>query len=123
MSLKNQYKLKDKRAEIFRRVSYKNNVGTVLYKAQPIASTPLWCYTHQLTGEILKTPLVYEGKETRLFVFNFRADFAQSDFVRYRDRWYEITRLNTTDDYNDEIWAYVKDCRAPQGGIEGEGNG
>lgn len=114
--------LKDKKAELFKRVSYQNRVGTILYRGQPLSSTPLWCYTHQLTGEILKTPLVVESKETRLFVFNFRADVKQGDFVCYRDKWYEITRVNTTADYNTDLFVYVRDSNKVEV-IEGDSNG
>ena len=105
--MKYQYRLKDKRAEFFKRTSVKDNRGVVTYLGRAVS--PLWCYTQNLSGDILNSPPVIQNNETRLFVFNFRADFAQGDFVRYKGKWYEITRFNTTADYNDEVYAYVRD--------------
>ena len=32
------------------------------------------------------------------------------DYVYYRDKWYEVTRVDTTDDYNTDVFVYVKDA-------------
>ena len=117
IDLKHMYRLKDKRADFFKCVKFQGERGVTLHKAQAIAT--LWCYTQNLSGDIVNSRLVIENKETRLFIFNFRADIAQGDFVRYRDSWYEITRVNTTDDYNDELYSYVRDCRKPVAVLEG----
>ena len=37
------------------------------------------------------------------------------DLILYREKWYQITRVDTEDDYNTDIFVYVKD--APRGSI------
>ena len=111
---KPQYKLKDKKALIYRNIEIKGNTGNTTMQWQPISEAALWCFTQNLSGEITNNKLVIENEETRLFVFNYHFDIKQGYFIRYKNKWYEITRTNTTGDYNDEIFVYTRDVTAPE---------
>ena len=102
-----QHKLKDKKAMIYKNTKI-NNAGDWSMKWQPISASPLWCFTQNLSGSILYNPLVIENEETRQFVFNYLPNIEQGYYILYRDKWYEVTRVNSTADYNDEIFVYVK---------------
>jgi len=45
--------------------------------------------------------------EERYFVLNYRNDLKIYDLIEYKDVFYSITRLDTEDDYNTELFVYV----------------
>ena len=106
------YFLKDKKAQVYKHHS--NNKDTDYFCTDdyytPISPVALWCYTKQLSQDQIYATLAYSNDETRLFVFNFRNDIKQYDRLHYiaKDEWYEVTRVDTTDDYNGELFVYVK---------------
>lgn len=108
----NQYFLKDKKAQIYRRVSGgRDSEGYEIEGAYyPYAKAPLWCYSKQLSAALIYAAQLMTTNETRLFVFNYLKGVKQYDLILYRDSWYEITRVDTTDDYNGELFVYVQDC-------------
>ena len=80
----------------------------------PVSESPLWCYTRQLTqGLVNQSGVIYNNDETRLFVLNYNADIVQDCYIVYRELWYKVTRVDTTDDYNGEMFVYVKDTTDP----------
>ena len=102
--------LKDKKAEIFKRHEMRDMMGGASVSYRSISPAPLWCYTRQLSQELIFTIRAHDMKEKRYFVFNYRDDVAVGDLVRYRDTWYEATRVDTQDDYRGDLFVYVKDC-------------
>ena len=111
---KPQYRLKDKKAIIYRNTEIKNNIGNVSMKWQPISAAPLWCFTQNLSGEITNNQLIIANEETRLFVFNYHSNIEQGYLISYGGKWYEVTRTNTTGDYRDEVFVYARDVTAPE---------
>ena len=112
----NQDRLKDKKADPYKSYSYQPQPG-MMFKTVYIALTPApaWCYAQQLSQSLTWEAAQYGNEETRLFVFNKGITIKPYDYVRYRDKWYQVTRVDTTDDYNTDVYVYVKD--APTGGI------
>lgn len=110
--------LKDKKAEIYKGESYSEPGGMPRKKYRPISKAPLWCYTKQLSQNTVFEAAAYGQEETRLFVFNYSAIPAVYNLIKYRGAWYEITRVDTTDDYKGDLYIYAKDC--PRGGIPGD---
>ena len=96
---------------------------------QAIALSPLWCYTKQLSGELLYQAKAIDPSETRLFVFSYNNQIKPQGMVNYGDSWYEITRVDRTDDYKTECYVYVRDSTKPyrprdvNGRVEGSGSG
>ena len=109
----NQYRLKDKKALIYRNIENKSNIGNTTMQWQPISEVPLWCFTQNLSGNITNNQLIIENEETRLFVFNYHSDIEQGYLISYGGKWYEITRTNTTGDYRYEVFVYTRDVTAP----------
>ena len=120
--MRNQYFLKDKKALIYKVVkrgstSFGASSSSKTY-LKPTTKKPVWCYSRQLSQDIQYLNYAIDKEETRMFVFNFRSDIAVFDFIFYRDAWYQVTRTDTTDDYNTELFVYVKDLgtgKNPQG--------
>lgn len=110
--------LKDKKAEIYKLEVYSEPGGMPKKKYRPISQVPLWCYTKQLSQDVVFEAAAHGQEETRLFVFNYSNVPATYDLVLYRGAWYEITRVDTTDDYKGDLYIYVKD--ASQGSIPGD---
>ena len=112
------YFQKDKKAQIYKKHSggKDENGFPVGDYWTPVAPALLWCYAKQLTQEQLYAAHAYWNDETRLFVFNYRNDVKQYDLLYYagKDQWYEVSRVDTTDDYNGELFVYVKNTRAPK---------
>lgn len=110
-SKNNQYFLKDKKAQIYRSFDEQDDAG---FRSKsyyyPYAAAPLWCYSKQLSQELTFVARAYDTDETRLFVFNYKPKVKQYDLILYRGTWYEITRVDTTDDYKGEMFIYVKDA-------------
>lgn len=110
---KGQYFLKDKKAQIYKTVyikpekSYSN--PTEHYVA--VNSVPLWCYTRQLSQDQLFAAAAYWNDETRYFAFNYRGDVEIYDHILYKDGFFEVTRVDRTDDYNGETFVYVKNVK------------
>lgn len=111
--MKGQYFLKDKKAMVYRREGYKTPGGHFIPQYRPIAPVDLWCYTKQLSMDQLYAAMAYSTEETRLFVFNHLENVKTYDAIMYKGQWYEITRVDTTDDYNTDSFVYVKQLFTP----------
>lgn len=105
-----QYFLKDKKAQIYNYYKDGTTDGGEYWK--PVSLYPLWCYTKQLTQQPFGTVATLDD-ESRLFVFNYRNDVYQYDYIHYRHQWFEITRVDTKDDYRGELFVYVKNLKYP----------
>lgn len=108
--MQNQYYLKDKKAQIYKvKQNGQDESGFSLPESYfPISPVPIWCYTRQLTQDQIFAAMAYSQQETRLFIFNYYKNVAVYDIINYKNTWYEITRVDTTDDYNGELFVYVK---------------
>lgn len=110
---KGLYFKKDKKAQIFRPVSkgmstsgYNN--GTAYY---PIAPSEIWCYSSQLSQTDIFQASAYGQDETRFFVFNHYRGIKPYDIIQYRETWYRVTRTDTADDYDGEVFVYVENAK------------
>lgn len=112
--MKNQYYKKDKRAEIYKESRHTNEYGDTISGYKPISAAPLWCYTKQLTQDQIYKAMAVSSAETRLFVFNYRKDIEVLDSIKYKDKWYSITRVDTQNDYNTDIFVYVEEGYTPE---------
>ena len=120
---KGMYFKKDKKCMVYKMDDTPHGVGEP-DELVPISESPLWCYTKQLTqGLIAEANVVYNNDETRLFVFNYNANIVQDCYIVYRELWYKVTRVDTTDDYNREMFVYVKDTFDPTQSGGGSGGG
>lgn len=109
----NQYFLKDKKVMLIGSSSNQTPNGYLDTTYKYITSTPIWAYTSQLSQEQSYYCHALGGDETRLFVVNYRNDLNLYDLVEYKGQYYSITRLDTTDGYNGDLFIYVKDVDRP----------
>lgn len=125
------YYIKDKKAKIYKLVGSGGvgGVGEDDVYYQAIKDDPMWCYTKQLSGQLLFQAMAIDSDETRLFIFDYNAQIKPQGRIKYGDNWYEITRVDRTDDYKTDCFVYAKDSSKPyrprnaSGRVEGSGSG
>ena len=103
------YYLKDKKAMIYKKKEIAPPGRMPITWYIPIASSSLWCYTSQLSQSRIYEAMGVGRDENRFFVFNHIDGIELEDAILYKDRWYRITRIDTEDDYNTDIYIYVDD--------------
>jgi head-tail adaptor len=96
-------KLKDKKIMIYNDIS-----GTRVPQFMPIHPGKLWAYTRQLSQDETHAARIASSQEERLFIINWRGDLHPSFVIRYRDKWYHITRIDPYEDYKNDIQIYVE---------------
>lgn len=104
------YFKKDKKVKLITKYSYRDSIGQWISGYKYLSNSSFWAYTNQLSQDQTFQAATYGDFETRLFVLNYRDDLKIYDFVEYKGKYYSITRLDTTDDYNGELFVYVKDA-------------
>lgn len=122
--MKSKTFLKDKQCRIAHLVQTVDDYGAPFERWEYLTEDPLWCYTRQLSQDQVWRGAQFGAKETRLFVLNYRDDMSVGDVVVYKDKRYEVTRLDTTDDYNTDLFVYVRDAEQAEiddGGSTGGG--
>lgn len=112
MAAKNQYFLKDKKAQIYLKMHRGTDDDGFPRgeKYYPISSAPVWCYTRQLSQQNVTYSYLRGVSETRMFVFNHYGNVEVYDLIRYNGNWYRITRTDTQDDYNSDLFVYVENA-------------
>lgn len=113
--MKNQYYKKDKKALIHDAVSVQQSGYMAKTYYVPRTPSAIWCYARQLSQDTVFEAKAYGDDENRFFVFNRGTVVDLYDLILYREKWYQVTRVDTEDDYNTDIFVYVKD--APRGSI------
>lgn len=104
------YFLKDKKAQIFKKVTIINDKGRQVSSLEPITPV-IWCYTRQLSQGQIFAGMAFSQEETRLFVFNYREGVTLYNIIEYKGKKYEVTRVDTADDNKGELFVYVKDSK------------
>ena len=107
--MSSKYVLKDKKIKVYRYSNSQNAMGVWVKAYKYIVNGSLWAYARQLSQEQTLAAAQYGDSEKRLFVVNYRNDLQLGDFIEYNGRHYSITRLDTTDDYNGDLYIYVND--------------
>lgn len=107
--MKNQYFKKDKKVKIITKTTTKDKYGQAISVYKYITDASLWAYARQLSQSQELEAKTYGDSENRFFVLNNRSDLKIYDYIEYRGKYYSITRLDTTDDYNGDLFVYVKD--------------
>lgn len=107
---KNHYYLKDKKAMIYKKKNVAEPGDMPSLKYVPVNKTDLWCYSTQLSEMLIFQAKAYGSEESRMFVFN-PVDVELYDLIKYREVWYSVTRVDTNDDYNSDVFVYVKKCK------------
>ena len=111
--MKNKYFLKDKKAQIYIKTeATEDDIGNWNSGAYyPISESSLWCYARQNSQGIVwySAGRFYANDESRFFVFNNNPLIKQGAYILYKNNWYTIKRVDTTDDYNGDMFVYADD--------------
>lgn len=110
--MQNQYYLKDKKAQIYKKFSNRQDESGFQLPASyyPIAPAQIWCYTRHLSQTDIFQSASYGENETRFFVFNYYPKVEVYDMILYKNQWYRITRVDTADDYKGDLFIYVQNA-------------
>lgn len=106
----NIYYKKDKKVKLITKSSTQDNYGNYISVYRYITNSSIWAYANQLSQSQTFEAATYGDDEIRLFVLNYRNDLKVYDYIEYKNKYYTITRVDTKDDYNTELFVYVKDC-------------
>ena len=102
------YYLKDKKCRPIKCTRTGTTIGDYVETYYYSTPTALWCYTKQLSQDQVFQAKAYGQEESRLFVLNYRDDIEVYDMIEYSGTVYTVTRVDTQDDYNTELFVYVK---------------
>ena len=107
--MRNQYFLKDKKALVYEwhRGSDHSVYGNEYF--DQISANPLWCYAKQTSQDQRFENMAYGIDESRMFVFGYNPRIKPRGLVKYNNLFYEITRVDTSDDYQTDMFVYVRE--------------
>lgn len=108
--MKNQYFKKDKQIKLIKRTAASNAGGYAKVTYRYLTGL-IWAYTRQLSQDQTYAAHAHMTEEERYFVVNYRNDLVLYDLVEYKGVFYSITRLDTQDDYNTELFIYVEKAK------------
>lgn len=101
-----QYFLKDKKIEIFKRLFLNpNDCNDESYA--PYRPGKTWAYTNQKGQDTDYRARALTQKESRFFVIGFTKGLDVRDKILYKGVWHEITRVDTADGYNTDMFVYA----------------
>ena len=105
---KGLYYLKDKQAQIYKKMDISLSGEMPRFAYMPLSASPLWCYASQMSQDLVFQAAHWGNNETRFFVFNYHKGVDIDQMVEYKGKWFTITRVDTADDYNGDMFVYVK---------------
>ena len=108
-----KYFLKDKKCEVYNQVIKIDKIGARDTIYVSIFPSPIWCYARQVSADLFFRKEQFNIQESYFFVFNFSKIIRPQNLILYRDTWYEITRVDTDEDYNSDLYVYAKDLKTP----------
>lgn len=100
-------KLKDKKVDVFRTVSEKDNLGYMVERLE-IYLPSIWAYFRQLSGTEKYEAAQVQQKEEVLFQVSYNANIKHTDVVRYKGILYDITRVDVFEGYKGDLTLYCK---------------
>ena len=112
-SKRRKYFLKDKKAEIFEKVVTVDSIGARDFVYVSLFQNSVWCYARQVDADIFFRKEQYKIQETYFFAFNYNKKIKIGNAILYREKWFEITRVDTDEDYNSDLFVYAKDIKTP----------
>lgn len=104
-------KLKDKKIIIYKESKGKDEDGFPVNGYKPIHAGKLWAYTRQLSAKEFYASAQVNVNEDRLFTINYLEGLnvleAKNLYISYNNLWYNITRIDTYEDYKKDINIYA----------------
>lgn len=105
-------KLKDKKIDLYASVTGKDEEGFPTTEFKAIASG-LWAYVRSLSRKEIYADGGNQTDDSILFVINYREDVKQIDsatpfYVKYKDIFYKIVRVDPFEFYKDDLYLYCQ---------------
>lgn len=103
-------KLKDKKIIIYESIEDTDPWGFPIEGYKPIHPGKLWAYTRQLSAKEFYASAQVNVNEDRLFTVNWISINpleAKNLYILYNGLWYEVTRIDTYEDYKKDINIYA----------------
>lgn len=73
----------------------------------PIHDGTLWAYVRQLSASEQYAAMQVQANEEMLFVINWRDDVTNANVIKYKDKYYNIKRVDTYEGYKQDIQIYA----------------
>ena len=112
-------RLKDKKIIIYR-AETRTDTGGFMHPAifTPIHPRKLWAYVRQLSAKEFYASQALQIAEDMIFTINWRADLSTAEttrdlYVRYREDWYDVQRVDTFEGYKDDLKLHCKLTHTP----------
>lgn len=102
--------LKDKKIMIYLKTSVKDDDGFYTEGYKPIHPGKLWAYVRQLSSREYFAAAQVQNTEEMLFTINWRSDLNETMFIDYKGVWYDIKRIDTFEDYKNDIHIYASEA-------------
>ncbi|MBU4440107.1 MAG: phage head closure protein [Firmicutes bacterium] len=100
-------RLKDKKIEIYASTVISTPGKAPKYSWAPIHEGKLWAYVRQLSASEHFMAMQVKAKEEMLFVINWRSDISSTNVIKYRDKFYDIKRVDSFEGYKQDIQIYA----------------
>lgn len=104
--------LKDKKVTIYQKTEfgYDESGYPLPEGVKPIHPGKLWAYARHLSAKEFWEAGIHSevNQEERFFVVNWRDDITAEMMIQYKDSWFNIVRVDSFEDYKEDIKLYVK---------------
>jgi SPP1 family predicted phage head-tail adaptor len=100
--------LKDKRIKVYKTTFTTDAIGNLIPGHELVAG-PVWAYFRQIGGgEYYAAKTAQVSGEEVLFQVNYRPDYDTTMIVVFRDKVYNITRIDAFEGYKADVKLYCK---------------
>lgn len=109
-------RLKDKKIVVYQPVTRIGDNGGQREDWIPIHPGRLWAYVRQLSQKERYTQGIERREEDTLFVVNWRSDINQGNAILYKERWYDVVRVDVFEGYKEDLQVFGQarmDGKAP----------
>ena len=106
-------RLKDKKISLLEhREIGRNELNQPIYGWEPKdGGENIWAYVRQLSGREIHSARMVQAEEEVLFEINWRDDITPKNWIVYKGKEYNITRIDDYEGYKDtlRIYAYARE--------------
>jgi SPP1 family predicted phage head-tail adaptor len=101
--------LKDKKIKVYKTTYTKDAIGNQIPTHEMLGGGLLWAYFRQIGGgEYYAAKTAQVSGEEVLFQVNYRPDYDTTMIVVFRDKVYNITRIDVFEGYKADVKLYCK---------------
>lgn len=100
-------RLKDKKIEILAGQNVANPPLRPKIEWTPIHSGKLWAYVRHLSAREYYAAMTVQAEEEMLFVINWRDDITTDMIIKYKNRYFDIKRIDTFEGYKSDLQIYA----------------